>query len=180
MNNTIRQRSAHGEQEPKTSFSHMLSNIVGYLYIKANEEQNSVSEEDLKNNITLDSGSLIDIFRNIQVAADINRSNQVLRLSTDLGYKINQIQSMAPDYVKVRCDDNSMDSIFSHINSVNKYRVIYDSHQYGAFTVYTNRGIVKSRRNNQGLYVFNPTYTTANSNAVTIVEEIWCDSQAEK
>ena len=61
MNNKICQRSAHGEQKPKIAFTHMLSNILGYLYSKSNEEQNSVEEEDLKNNIILDSGSSIDI-----------------------------------------------------------------------------------------------------------------------
>ena len=42
----------------------MLSNIVGDSDSKAKEEQGSMSEEELNNNITLDSGSSIDIFRN--------------------------------------------------------------------------------------------------------------------
>ena len=41
----------------------MLINIVGESDSKANEEQNSMAEEDTNNNIILDSLSSIDIFR---------------------------------------------------------------------------------------------------------------------
>ena len=39
----------------------MLINIVGYLEIKASEEQNSMTEEDLKKIIIIESVSSIDI-----------------------------------------------------------------------------------------------------------------------
>ena len=41
----------------------MLINIVGESDSKANEEQNSMTEEDLKNNIILDIVSSIAIFQ---------------------------------------------------------------------------------------------------------------------
>ena len=71
-----------------------------------------------------------------------------------------------------------MVNIFSLANLVKKYTVAYDSHQDDAFTVHTNRGIIKFRRNEQGMYVFRPTYTTEKSNVVTTVGKIWWDSQA--
>ena len=43
--------------QTKSLLTHVLSNIVGDLDIKENEEQNSMSEEDLNNNIIIDSGS---------------------------------------------------------------------------------------------------------------------------
>ena len=95
----------------------------------------------------------------------------MLHLSTNLGYKINQIQAMVTDYGKVCYDDNAIENIFSLTNLVNKYRVTYESYQYGAFSVHTNIRIIKFRINKQGLYVFNITYTTANSNIDTTVEE---------
>ena len=79
----------------------MLSNIVGDLDIKANEEQNSMAEGDIKNNIILDNRSSINIFSNPQLVMDIKISNQVIHLSTNVGSKINQTQAMIPDYGKL-------------------------------------------------------------------------------
>ena len=67
---------------------------------------------------------------------------------------------VVPDYGKVSCDDKAISSILSLTTLVNQYIVIYDSHKYDAFAVYTNRGINKFSMNKQGLYVFKPTYTT--------------------
>ena len=41
---------------------YVLSNIVGDLDITVNEEQKRMAEEDLKNNIILDSGYSINFF----------------------------------------------------------------------------------------------------------------------
>ena len=84
----------------------------------------------------------------------------MIHLSTNLGPKINQIQAMIPDYGRVCYFDNTTENIFSLANLVKKYRVAYDSHKYDVFTAHTNRGKIKSRRNKQWLYVFNPSYTT--------------------
>ena len=45
--------------------------------------------------------------RNIQLVTDINIINQVLHISTNLQYKINQIQDMVVDYGKVCYEDKS-------------------------------------------------------------------------
>ena len=77
---------------------------------------------------------------------------------------------MVPKYGKVWYDDKSIANIFSLTNLVKKYIVTYDSHQDDAFSVCTNRGIIKFSINKQGIYVLNPTYITANYNVVTTVE----------
>ena len=102
---------------------------------------------------------------------DIKRSNQVPHLSTNLVSKTNKNKAILPDCGKVWYNDKSIANIFSLTNLVKKYRVTYDSHQYYAFTIHTNRGIIKFKRNKQVIYGFNPTYTTSNSNVVTTVEE---------
>ena len=130
-----------------------------------------MTEEDLKNNIILDSGSSIDIFRKPQVFTYINRSNQVIHLYTNVVSKINQIQVMVQNYGKLWYDDKAIPITFSLSNLVNKYIVVYDSNQYEAFTVHTNTGIIRFRRNKQWIYVFNTTYTKVNSNVVTTVGE---------
>ena len=149
----------------------MLSNIVGGSDRKSNREQGSLAEEDLKNNIILDSGSSMDISSNPQLVTDIKKSNQVLHLSNNVGPKINQMQAVVPDYDKVWYDDKAIANILSLTNLVKKYRVTYESHQDDAFTVHTNRGIIQFRRNKQGLYAFKTTYTTENFNAVITLEE---------
>ena len=63
------------------------------------------------------------------------------------------MNTMVPDYGKVWYDDNLIANIFSLTNLVKKYRFTYDSHQDDAFAVHANRGIIKLRRNKQGIYV---------------------------
>ena len=50
-----------------------------------------ITEEYLKNSLILDSGYSVDIFINPWLVIDSNRVNQVIHLSTYVGYKINQI-----------------------------------------------------------------------------------------
>ena len=78
---------------------------------------------------------------------------------------------MVPDYGKVWYDNKDMENIFSLTNLVKKEIFTYDPHQDDTSTVHTNIGIIKFRRNKQGLYVFNLTYTTANLNVVNTVED---------
>ena len=81
------------------------------------------------------------------------------------------MQAMVPEYGKVWYDDKSISNIFSFANLVNKFRVNYDSNLDDTFTVHTNIGIMKLRRNEQGFYVFKPTYITTISDFVTTVED---------
>ena len=83
--------------------------------------------------------------------------------------KINQMKEMVPDYDKLWYDDKAIENIFALANLIQKYKVTYGSHQYDDVTVHTNIGIIKSRKNKQGLNVFKPKYTTENSNVVTTV-----------
>ena len=161
----------HNFIHTRNLFTRVLSDIFRNIYSKSNEEQNNTSEEDLKNNIILDSGSSIVLFRNPQLLKNVKRSNKVRHLSTNVGYKIDQIKVMVLDYGKVRYEDISIANIFSLTNLVKKFRVTYDSHQYDIFVVYTNPWIIKRSRNKQGIHVFNNTYTTENLNDVTTVEE---------
>ena len=107
----------------------MLNNIDGNSDSKANEEQGIFSEEDLNNNFILDSGYPIDIFSNPQLVIDLKRSNQVIRLSTNAGPKINKMQEMVVYYGKLWYYDKAIANIFSLTKLYNKYRVTYDSHQ---------------------------------------------------
>ena len=107
--------------------------------------------------------------KNPHLVTDIKISNKVLYLSTNVGPKTNQIQEMVPKYGKVWYVDMDIANIFSLTNLFKKYRVAYDSHQYYAFDIHTNIGIIKYRRNKQGLYVLKPTYITKNSNVFITV-----------
>ena len=129
-----------------------------------------MTEEDPKNKIILDSGSSIDIFRNTQLLLDIKRSNQVIHLYNNVVSKTNQMQVLVPYYVKVWYSDEAIENILSLTNLVKKYRVTYDSHQDDDFNVQTNIRIINFKRDKQGIYIFNPTYTTINSNTVITVE----------
>ena len=86
------------------------------------------------------------------------------------------MQDMVPYYVKVCYDEKSIAIIFPLKNLVNKYIVTYDSKKLYGFTVHTKRGIIKFRINNKGLYVFKPTFGTANSMLSQPLSKIWWDS----
>ena len=84
--------------------------------------------------------------------------------------KINQMQVIVPDYGKVWYYDNYIANISYLTNIFDKYRVTYDSYQYGSFPIHNKRGIIKFKTYKQGLYIFNPTYPTAKYNVFTTVE----------
>ena len=111
------------------------------------------------------------IFLQYPVSYGYERSNQVLHLSTNVGYKINPIQVMDPDYGKVWYCDKEIANIFLLTNLVKKYGVNYNSYQDHYFSVHNNGGFIKFRRKKKDIYVFNPTYSIAKYNVVTTVEE---------
>ena len=125
----------------------MLINILGDLGRNSNEEQSRMVEEYLNNNIILDSGYSIDTFINPQLVININRSNQVLYLYTNVGSKINQIKVIVPDYGKVWYYYKAIANIFSLTYLVKKYIATYYSHKYCYFAVHNNRGILKFKIN---------------------------------
>ena len=88
-----------------------------------------------------------------------------------MGFKVNQTQVMVPYDGKLWYDEKTIANIFSLTDLVNRYIVAYDSQQYDAFSVHTNKWVIKSRKNKQGLHVFNFTYTTEKSNVFTTAEE---------
>ena len=57
--------------------------------------------EELNNNIIIDSGSSIELYINPHLVMNIKRSNHVIHLSTNMGYKTDQMQGMVTGYVKV-------------------------------------------------------------------------------
>ena len=57
--------------ESKSLFTHFLSNILGVLYSKESEGQNSMAEEDLKSTTILGSGLSIYIFINPKLVTNM-------------------------------------------------------------------------------------------------------------
>ena len=107
---------------------------------------------------------------------DINRINQMLHLSTNVGSKTNQIQEMVQDYGKVWYDNNAISNIFLLANFVNKYRVTYESHQDDDFSFHTNRWIIKFRKKNKGCMSSSPHILHQNPMLSPQQKRIWWDS----
>ena len=129
----------------------MLSNIVGYLYRKSSEGKKRTTEKYFKNTTKIDSSSSIYLFGNTKLVKYINRSNQVLHISKNIGPNIIQMQAMLSYYGKVWYDDKAVENIFSLTNFINKDRLTYDSHKDDDFTVQTNTVIIKFSINKKGL-----------------------------
>ena len=70
----------------------------------------------------------------------------MIHISTNVIYTTNKMQSMVPEYGKVRYYYKAIDNyIFLLTNMANKYRVTFDSRQDEAFTIHANKRIVKFR-----------------------------------
>ena len=144
-------------------YFNFLTTQVNMNSVKKEEDS---KQEDLQENILLDSGSSIDLFSNLKLVTNITRSKQSLFLSTNVGSKVNKTQVKVPDYGTVWFDKDSIANIFPLTNLIKKYRVTFDSEQENTFVVYTSRGQMKFSGNKQGLYVFKPEYKTGETHLV--------------
>ena len=78
-------------------FTHGLSDIVGCLDSKENEEQNIMAEEDLRNNIVIDSGYSFASL-NTKLVTDIERKNQLLHLYINMAKPVCSARGPLKDF----------------------------------------------------------------------------------
>src|SRR5210317_344395 len=114
----------------------------------------------LRDEILLDTGSTLNAtFTNPDLVTNIRQSASTLMMKTNAGTKMIQKKADVNGFGPTWFDESQMANIFGFASTADKYRIRYDSAEEDAFHVYTKHGIVKFRRNKDGLYTYKPHQT---------------------
>jgi len=120
-------------------------------------KQTTSKVSPLKDEIILDTGlTLPATFMNPDLVTDIKSSKFPLVMNTNAGSKVLNKQANVLGFGKAWFDDTQMANIFGFAGTVDRYRITYDSAKEDAFHVHSPHGIVKFKRNKDGLYTYKP------------------------
>ena len=109
----------------------------------------------MKNNILLDSGSMLRVFANPDVVQDIKTSTTMLEMATNGGTTMSNKVAQVPGFGQVWYNEKAIANIFGLSDLKNKHRVTYDSAKEDAFIVHVNGGkILKFKGTEDGLYLY--------------------------
>ena len=131
----------------------------GFQYFTREETvlKQQVKYLHLKDEIILDTGSTLPAtFMNPKLVTEIKETKILLIMNMNVGAKKITKQANVIGYGKAWFDEDQMANIFGFTGTVDQYRVKYDSMVEDAFTVYTENGLIKFKRNNDGLYTYKP------------------------
>ena len=120
-------------------------------------KQTNKTESKFKNEIILDTGSTLPAtFMSPDMVTNIKDSRYPLVMNTNAGSKMLTKQADVRGFGKAWLDEDQMANIFRFAGTVDHYKVTYNSTKEDAFNVHTENGIVKFKRNKEGLYTYKP------------------------
>jgi hypothetical protein len=118
----------------------------------------AITNTKFKDVILLDTGSSIGAtFMNPNLVTGITASNEPIQMLTNAGTKIMDREAEVPGFGKVYYDPSLITNIFGFAKTSDKYRITYDNMQEDAFNVFTDDGVIKFTRSDDGLYLYKPT-----------------------
>ena len=89
---------------------------------------------------------------------------------TNAGTKIMDKEAIVPGFGKAYFDPSLITNIFGFAKTSDKYRITYDNSIEDAFNVFTDDGVIKFTKSDDGLYIYKPTdqflKTTAEKNGM--------------
>ena len=113
---------------------------------------------ELKDGIILDTGSTIGAtIMNPELLSDITLAKVPLEMVTNAGTKKMFKKGKIEGFGEAWYDPDQVANIFGFAKLEDQYRITYDSSIEKAFNVYTKDGIVKFKRNKDGLYIYQPS-----------------------
>jgi hypothetical protein len=113
---------------------------------------------DLENVIILDTGSTIGAtFMKKNLLSDIKTTSSPLKMVTNTGTKKIFQVGVVNGFGEAWYDPDQVANIFGFAKLEDQCRITYDSSIEKAFNVHTDDGIVKFKRNKDGLYVYRPS-----------------------
>ena len=151
--NQDRSKSDNKKSGPKVGWCTFQSATLQATTLK----QTNKTESKFKNEIILDTGSTLPAtFMNPDMVTNIKDSRYPLVMNTNAGSKMLTKQADVRGFGKAWFDKDQMANIFRFAGTVDRYKVTYDSTKEDAFNVHTKNGIVKFKRNKEGLYTYKP------------------------
>jgi hypothetical protein len=114
--------------------------------------------ENLGDVFILDTGSTIGAtIMNPKMLSNIKRAAKPLTMVTNAGSKKLFKKGNIHGFGEAWFDPDQVANIFGFFRLAEQYRITYDSDIENAFNVHTNDGIVKFKKNEDGLYVYRPS-----------------------
>jgi hypothetical protein len=117
-----------------------------------------VDESDLKDVIILDTGSTIGAtFMSPKLLSDVKITKKPLTMVTNAGEKRKYFKGKVSGFGDAWYDPDQIANIFGFAKLEDQCRITYDSAVESAFNVHTKDGIVKFKRNEDGLLTYKPS-----------------------
>ena len=112
----------------------------------------------LCNIIILDTGSTLNTtFMNPELVTDIQQANTPITMTTNTGTKKIDLKVTVPGLGQTWFDPTQIANIFGFSHMADKYRITFDSDQEDTFLVHSDKGGIKFKRTEDGLYAYKPT-----------------------
>ena len=90
----------------------------------------------MRETITLDNGSTLSLFFNLELVENIRESKTILKMHTNAGSKLSNQQATVPEFGTVWFQEDSIANIFGFGNLVHQYWITYNSAKEDAFLVH--------------------------------------------
>jgi hypothetical protein len=115
---------------------------------------------DMKNIILLDNQSTVNLFCSKNLVEKIRKVDEQLELASNGGQLRTNLKATVPDYREVWFHPKAITNIFSFVEMEDKHDITYNSKSEQAFIVHLPDKKVKFKRSSNGLYYYNPPYST--------------------
>ncbi len=116
--------------------------------------------DELRRKWTLDSGTTTTVVANEEMTEATRDAKVALEMTTNVGSRIIdkecKIAGFAPNGGWAKLDTRAMANVMSLSEMSDSYRITMDTSKENAFLVHTDTGVVKFKRDNQGLYTLYP------------------------
>ena len=110
---------------------------------------------DLEEVVLLDTGSTFHGMCNEELIAGVKKSEDAIGMKTNMGTRLIDKKGTVPGLDnKIWFDPKSVSNIWSFHKMAKKYPTYYDSTKEDAFHIHTNKGIVKFKASDEGLYYY--------------------------
>jgi len=122
---------------------------------------------NMKNIILLDNQSTVSLFCNKNLVEKVRKVDEQLELATNGGQLRTNLKATVPGYGEVWFHPKAITNIFSFAEMEDKHDITYNSKSEHAFIVHLPDKKVKFKRSSNGLYYYNPPYSTKQQTCAT-------------
>ena len=151
-------RTYHDKSEDTPTSNSKKQNENGW----AATQIKSLSCNDMKDKVLLDSGATTSIFCNPNYCKYIRNASLPIKIQTNSGNMMATRSCHIPELGKAYYSDEGMTNIIGLSQMRKKYRVTYDSQKEPAFHIHMKNKIIKFPETKDGLYAIEMNAAKAN------------------